>query len=97
MAKGSIIVDLAVESGGNCPLSKIGEVVDYNGVLILGYGNVAGKVAKDASALYGKNILNFLSLIVNKEDRKIDIDWNDEIIKEVILSHDGNIKLEKFI
>ena len=97
MAKGSVIVDLAVESGGNCPLSKIGEVVDYNGVQILGYANVPGRVAKDASALYGKNVVNFLSLIVNKEEKKIDIDWNDEIIRAVILSHDGNIKLEKFV
>ena len=96
MAKGSVIVDLAVESGGNCPLSKIGEVINHKGVLILGYANVPGRVAKDASALYAKNIINFLDILINKEEKKINIDWNDEIINSVILSHDGVIKLESF-
>ena len=96
MVKGSVIVDLAVESGGNCPLSKTGEVVNHNGVFILGYANVPGRVAKDASALYAKNIINFLSIMIDKEKKKINIDWEDEIIKSVILSHQGNIKLEKF-
>tara|TARA_B100001540_G_scaffold316680_1_gene347203 strand:+ start:661 stop:1782 length:1122 start_codon:yes stop_codon:yes gene_type:complete len=96
MVKGSVIVDLAVESGGNCPLSKTGEVVNHNGVLILGYANVPGRVAKDASALYAKNIVNFLSIMIDKEEKKININWDDEIIKSVILSHQGNIKLEKF-
>ena len=97
MAKGSIIVDLAVEAGGNCPISKIGEIVDHNGVIIIGYANVPGRVAKDASALYAKNIVNFLTLMINKEDKKIDIDWEDEIIKSVVLTHDGNIQLENFL
>ena len=96
MAQGSVIVDLAVEAGGNCPLSKIGEVVVHNGVKILGYANVPGRVAKDASSLYAKNIVNFLYLMINKEEKKIDIDWNDEIINAVVLSHNGNIKLEQF-
>ena len=97
MSTGSVIVDLAVEAGGNCPLSKIGEVVVHNGVKILGYANVPGRVAKDASSLYAKNIVNFLYLMIDKEEKKIDIDWNDEIINAVVLSHNGNIKLEKFI
>ena len=97
MTKGSIIVDLAVEAGGNCPISKIGEIVDHNGVIIIGYANVPGRVAKDASALYAKNIVNFLTLMINKEDKNINIDWEDEIIKSVVLTYDGNIKLEKFI
>jgi NAD(P) transhydrogenase subunit alpha len=96
MALGSVIVDLAVEAGGNCPLSKIGEVVVHNGVKILGYANVPGRVAKDASSLYAKNIVNFLYLMINKEEKKIDIDWNDEIINAVVLSHNGNIILEQF-
>ena len=96
MAQGSVIVDLAVEAGGNCPLSKIGEVVVHKGVKILGYANVPGRVAKDASSLYAKNIVNFLYLMINKEEKKIDIDWNDEIINAVVLSHNGNIKLEQF-
>ena len=96
MSNGSVIVDLAVESGGNCPLSKVGEIVDHNGVLILGYENVPGRVSKDASSLYAKNIINFLNILIDKEDKKINIDWNDEIIKSVILCHDGEIKLDKF-
>ena len=96
MAKGSIIVDLAVEAGGNCPLSKIGEVVNHKGVIIIGYTNVPGRVAKDASSLYAKNITNFLNILIDKEDKKINIDWNDEIISSVILSHQGDIKLKKF-
>jgi NAD(P) transhydrogenase subunit alpha len=97
MQKGSIIVDLAVEAGGNCPLSRVGEVVDHNGIKILGYANVPGRVAKDASALYAKNIVNFLSLMINKEEKKINIDWDDEIINAVVLTHSGKLKLEKFI
>ena len=97
MAKGSIIVDLAVESGGNCPLSKVNEIVEHNGVKIIGYANVPGRVAKDASSLYSKNIFNFLSLMVNKNEKKINIDWNDEIITSVVLTHNGQVKLDKFI
>ena len=75
MASGSVVVDLAVEAGGNCPLSKEGEVVDHGGVKIVGYANVPGRVAKDASALYAKNIFNFLSLIINKDDKKINFNY----------------------
>ena len=97
MNKGSIIVDLAVESGGNCPLSKVDEIIEHNGVKILGYSNVPGRVAKDASSLYAKNIVNFLMLIINKEKNKIEIDWEDEIIDSVVLTHSGKVKLEKFL
>ena len=97
MAKGSIIVDLAVEAGGNCPLSKINEIVDYNGVKIIGYANVPGRVAKDASSLYSKNIINFLTLLINKDDGKLKLDWGDEIINAVVLTHEGKVKLERFL
>ena len=97
MSRGSVIVDLAVESGGNCPLSKVNEVVDCNGVKIIGYANVPGRVAKDASSLYAKNILNFLNLMINKDEKKINIDWEDDIIKSVILTHDGQVKLDRFL
>ena len=96
MAPGSVVVDLAVEAGGNCPLSKVGEIVSYKGVKIIGYDNVPGRVAKDASSLYAKNIVNFLSLIIGNKDQKITIDWEDEIIKAVVLTHNGNLKLEQF-
>ena len=96
MASGSVLVDLAVESGGNCPLSKAGEIVHHNGVKILGYTNVPGRVAKDASALYAKNIFNFLNLIVNKDSKDITLNWDDEIVSSVILTHDGNLRLDQF-
>ena len=96
MVPGSVVVDLAVEAGGNCPLSQLGKIIDHNGVKILGYANVPGRVAKDASALYSKNIFNFLSLIVNKDENKIDLNWEDEIVNSVILTHDGSVRLEQF-
>ncbi len=97
MTNGSVIVDLAVEAGGNCPLSKVGQIVDHKGVKIIGYANVPGRVAKDASSLYAKNIVNFLTLMINKEEKKINIDWDDEIINAVVLTCNGKIKLEKFL
>ena len=93
---GSVVVDLAVEAGGNCPLSKLGRVVDHQGVKILGYANVPGRVAKDASALYSKNIFNFLSLIVDKDNNEIKLDWEDEIVNAVVLTQNGSLRLEQF-
>tara|TARA_B100001123_G_C15280131_1_gene1013690 strand:- start:270 stop:1391 length:1122 start_codon:yes stop_codon:yes gene_type:complete len=96
MKPGSVIVDLAIESGGNCSLTQINEVVVHNGVKIIGYANFPGRVAKDASALYSKNIYNFLNLIVKKNEKQVLLDWEDEIISSVVLTHDGSLKLEKF-
>ena len=97
MSLGSIIVDLAVESGGNCPLSKINEIVNHKGIKIIGYANVPGRVSKDASSLYSKNIVNFLLLLIDKENNELKIDMKDEILNSVILTHDGKLRLEKFI
>ena len=96
MSQGSIVVDLAVETGGNCTVSKLNEIIVHNGIKIIGHSNVPGKVAKDASNLYSKNLVNFISLLIDKKEKKINIDWEDEIIKSVILTHNGNITLEKF-
>ena len=96
MAPGSVIIDLAVEAGGNCPLSKFGEIVIHNGIKVVGHANFPGRVAKDASNLYSKNIVNFLSLFIKKEEKNINIDWKDEIINGVVLTHNGNLKLEQF-
>src|SRR5690625_6151009 len=68
MKPGSVIVDLAVEQGGNCTLSKPGEVVDVNGVRIVGHLNVPSRLATDASALYAKNLLSFISPLINAEN-----------------------------
>jgi len=89
MKPGSIIIDLATEQGGNCPLSKANETVEVNGVKIIGTVNLAGRLAADASSLYSRNLLNFLSPLIDKTTKALKIDWNDEIIKGTCLTHDG--------
>ena len=91
MKPGSVIVDLAVEMGGNCPLSKPGEIVEAHGVTIVGHINVPSRVAVDASALYAKNLLNFLTPLVDKDSKSIKIDEEDEIIKASTITRDGEI------
>ena len=91
MKPGSVIVDLAVEQGGNCPLSKPGEIVEHNGVTILGHLNVPGRLAADASALYAKNLLNFIEPLIDGETGALQIDWEDEIITGTALTKDGAI------
>lgn len=91
MKPGSVIVDLAVEMGGNCPLSKPGEVVEAHGVSIVGHTNVPSRLAADASALYAKNLLNFLTPLVDKDSKAIKVDEEDEIIKASTITKDGQI------
>jgi H+-translocating NAD(P) transhydrogenase subunit alpha len=89
MKAGSVIIDLAVDSGGNCPLSKSGEVVhSENGVIIVGHGNLASLLAADASALYARNMLTFLSLLQDAEGAYAP-HMDDEIIKATLISHQG--------
>lgn len=89
MKPGSIIVDLAVEQGGNCEPSRPGETVTVDGVRIFGQRNVPGRLAADASALYARNLLNFVTLMVDGETGGIKIDWDDEIIAGTALTRDG--------
>jgi H+-translocating NAD(P) transhydrogenase subunit alpha len=91
MKPGSVIIDLAVESGGNCALSKAGEIVVVDGVKIVGYKNVPSRLATDASALYAKNLLNLVTLLIDKETKDLNIDWNDDIVKGIALTRDGAI------
>ena len=91
MKPGSVIVDLAVEQGGNCTLSKPGEVVDVNGVRIVGHLNVPSRLATDASALYAKNLLSFISPLINAENGTLQIDWDDEIVAATTLTRDGQV------
>jgi NAD(P) transhydrogenase subunit alpha len=91
MKPGSVIVDLAVEAGGNCELSKPDEVVRHQGVAIVGYANLPSRIAVDASALFARNLLNFIAPLVDKETKALKIDWNDEIIKASALTRDGQI------
>ena len=90
MKPGSVIVDLAVEQGGNCPLSELGKTVLKHGVHIVGEANLACLVAADASALYARNVLDFLKLIINQEDQ-LQIDRDDEIIKASLVCADGAV------
>ncbi len=96
MKPGSVIVDLAVERGGNCPLSKPDEIVVHRGVSILGTLNLAGKLAGNASPLYAKNLANFLDLMVQK-DGTLKIDFDDEIIKGTLIARDGALVHPMFL
>jgi len=97
MKPGSVIVDLAVEQGGNCALSEAGKVVDVHGVKIVGYRNMPSRIAVDASALYARNLLNFVTLISAKAEGKLAIDWNDEIVRAITLTNQGAIVHSQFM
>lgn len=90
MKPGSVIVDMAVEQGGNCPLSELGKTVVKYGVHIIGEPNLATLVAADASALYARNVLDFLKLIVDK-DANLTINRDDEIVAATLLCSGGEI------
>ncbi|MBO6718710.1 MAG: Re/Si-specific NAD(P)(+) transhydrogenase subunit alpha [Rhizobiaceae bacterium] len=92
MRPGSVIVDLAVERGGNVEGAKAGEVVvTANGVKIIGHLNVAGRVAASASLLYAKNLYAFLETMVDKETKAFSIDLEDELVKATLLTHGGAV------
>lgn len=91
MRPGSVIVDLAVATGGNCPLSQPGKIVQKHGVQIIGYDNMPARVAADASQLYAKNLLNFISPLINTKLKKVKIDFEDEIQQSALLTHDGKV------
>jgi len=91
MKSGAVVVDLAVEQGGNCPLSEPGKIVIRNGVSIVGLLNLPSRIAVDASALYARNLLAFLTPLVDKETKALKINWDDEIIKATALTRDGKI------
>jgi len=97
MKPGSVIVDLAVEAGGNCTLAKAGEIVEVGGVKIVGHVNVPSRIAVDTSNLYAKNLFNFLSPLIDKETKALKIDWNDEIVKGVVLTRDGQVVHPAFV
>lgn len=91
MKPGSVVVDLAVEQGGNCALSEAGKVVEAFGIKIVGHRNVPSRIAVDASALYARNLLNFITLFSDKEGGKLNLKWDDEIVKGVALTKDGAV------
>jgi NAD(P) transhydrogenase subunit alpha len=91
MRPGSVIVDLAVERGGNVEGAKPGEVAQVGSVKIVGHLNVAGRLAASASALYAKNLLTFLDTMIDKKEKKLAVNWDDEIVKGTLLTRDGAI------
>ncbi len=88
MKPGSVIVDMAVEQGGNCPLSQMDTVVNHRGVTIAGVSNLPAMVGADASALYARNVLDFLKLVFDK-DAKFHVDLDDDIVKACLVCRDG--------
>jgi H+-translocating NAD(P) transhydrogenase subunit alpha len=100
MAPGSVIVDLAAERGGNVEVTQPGKVsVTANGVTIIAYTNMPGRLATSASQLYSRNLLSFLETLIDKKDKKLAVNWDDELVKATVLTRDGaivhpNIKLD---
>jgi NAD(P) transhydrogenase subunit alpha len=91
MKPGSVVVDLAVETGGNCELSEPGKVIAKHGVTIVGHLNVPSRLAADTSQLYARNLLNFLQTMIDKESHELAIDWEDELVKGTCVTRDGKI------
>jgi len=91
MRPGSVIVDLAVERGGNCELAKPGEVVSVNDVKVVGYLNVPGRIAASASSLYARNLFAFLETLVDKKEKTLAVNWDDEIVKATALTRNGAV------
>lgn len=96
MKPGSVIVDLAVESGGNCELSRAGEIVTAGGVSIVGHLNMPGRIGVDASALYARNVVNFLTPLFDKDSKAFAPKEDDEIIKACCLTRGGAIVHPQF-
>jgi NAD(P) transhydrogenase subunit alpha len=91
MRPGSVLVDLAVERGGNVEGGQPGKVADVGGVKIVGYLNVPGRLAASASALYARNLVAFLEVLIDKKTKALAVDWDDEIVKATALTRDGAV------
>jgi NAD(P) transhydrogenase subunit alpha len=92
MRPGSVVVDIAAEQGGNCELTRPGEIVEHQGVKVIGPLNLPSDLAYNASEMYARNLLNFLKPALDKGELKID--WNDEVFAKSCLTHGGEIKHE---
>jgi len=98
MKPGAVIVDLAVEAGGNVEGSKPGEIVETaNGVKIVGHLNVPGRLAEDASSLYARNIFNFLSPYIDGDSGNMTLDWDDEIVTGTLVTQSGAVVHERIL
>ncbi|MFG1465531.1 Re/Si-specific NAD(P)(+) transhydrogenase subunit alpha [Xanthobacter sp. DSM 24535] len=91
MKPGSVLIDLAVERGGNVEGAEPGQVVDANGVKIVGYLNVPGRIAASASLLYARNLYAFVETLVDKQAKALAVKWDDELVKATLLTRDGAV------
>jgi H+-translocating NAD(P) transhydrogenase subunit alpha len=91
MKPGSVLVDLAVERGGNVEGAQLGKVVETGGVKIAGYANVPGRLAASSSSLYAKNLFAFLEILIDKKTKALAVNWDDEIVKATALTRDGAV------
>jgi len=96
MRKGAVVVDIAAATGGNTPVTKNNETVLYHGVTIAGNSNLPSTMPADASKLYGKNLLNFLALIVDKEGKLL-LNFDDELVNGACICHEGQIVNERYM
>jgi NAD(P) transhydrogenase subunit alpha len=96
MKPGSVLVDLAVERGGNVELAEPGKTVDHNGVKIVGPLNMPGRLAASASALYAKNLYAFVETLIDKESKTLAVKWDDELVKATCLTRDGAVNHPAF-
>lgn len=96
MQPGSVIVDMAVETGGNVEGSKLDKVVEVNGVKIIGFGNLPGRVAQTASQMYSSNLGNFIEHFWNKEEKKFELKLENDIVKGALITHNGEIFSETY-
>ncbi len=94
MRNGSVIIDIAAATGGNTPVTKNNETVMYNGVSIVGNSNLPATMPSDASKMYGKNVLNFLQLIITKEGA-LNLNWEDDLVKGSCITHGGEVAHER--
>ncbi len=94
MRNGSVIIDLAAGTGGNTPYTKDGETVHHGGVAIVGSSNLPSGMPSDSSKLYGKNIINFLLLLIDKEGA-LNLNFNDDLVKGSCVTHDGVVVHER--
>jgi len=97
MAPGSIIVDLAAERGGNVELTVPGKIVEHNGVKIIGYTNVQGRIPTTASQLYARNLLAFLTTLIDAKAKVLAVNWDDELVKATVLTRDGAVVHPSFV
>ncbi len=94
MEPGSVIVDLAAESGGNCELTEAGQTVEVGGVKVIGPRNLASEMPVPASQLYAKNLENLLGLLVTEEG-ELKVDFEDDIVAAACITHGGEIRGER--